>query len=130
MRFRRHQRSEFQETSRKRAALLRKQKKEREALPLFADQIAAEQPSVETVMGERRERWASQEVKQRQSRAIKWREGRAKLHQYPAAQRRRLLDFWNRHRWFPADPVYLLEMLNMYDGGRLDLDAPGVLVER
>ena len=40
----------FRDTPRKRSAVLRKQRSERESLPLFADQIAALQPSVDEVM--------------------------------------------------------------------------------
>ena len=47
MRFKRYGRYPFNDTPRKRAAVLRKQRNEREALPLFADQIAGEQPSVD-----------------------------------------------------------------------------------
>lgn len=51
MRFRRWPRSEpYGDTPRKRAAFLRKQRREREALPLFADQIAASQHGVEEEM--------------------------------------------------------------------------------
>jgi hypothetical protein len=54
MRFRRWPRpTSFEDTTRKRAALTRKQRLEREALPLFSDQIALKQTAVDTVMHER-----------------------------------------------------------------------------
>jgi hypothetical protein len=47
MRFRRAPRPRpFEETTRKRAAFLRKQRREHDALPLFSSQIAAEQHSL------------------------------------------------------------------------------------
>ena len=54
MRFRRWPRpTAYRETPRKRAAFLRKQCLEREALPLFADAIAARQHSVDEEMARR-----------------------------------------------------------------------------
>ena len=51
MRFHRFGKYEFRDTERKRAAFARKQKAEREALPLFADQVAAEQIDVDEERG-------------------------------------------------------------------------------
>lgn len=127
MRFRRYGRFAFQDTPRRRAAVLRKQAAERAGLPLFAEQIAAEQPAVDVVMADRRARWDARETAERQRRAALWRKGRARMRQYPAAVRARLLDYWNRHRWLPGDPVYFLDMMHMHDTGQLNLDAPGVL---
>ncbi|WP_317054365.1 hypothetical protein [Roseovarius rhodophyticola] len=45
MRFKRTPTFAFTDTPRKRAALRRKQQRERDALPLFAAQVAEEQPS-------------------------------------------------------------------------------------
>ena len=48
MRFRRWPRpTPFEDNTRKRAALIRKQRLEREALPLFSTQIAVQQPDVD-----------------------------------------------------------------------------------
>ncbi len=58
MRFIKSTRHPFNDTSRKRAALARKQKAEREALPLFANQIAASQKSPNDVMQARAAAWA------------------------------------------------------------------------
>lgn len=127
MRFRRYGRFAFQDTPRRRAAVLRKQAAERAALPLFAEQIAAEQPAVDAVMADRHARWDARETAERQRRAALWCKGRARMHQYPAVVRARLLDYWNRHRWLPGDPVYFLDMMHMHDTGQLNLDAPGVL---
>ncbi len=50
MRFKRTPSFAFTDTARKRAALRRKQQRKRDALPLFADQIAEEQPTEDEVM--------------------------------------------------------------------------------
>jgi hypothetical protein len=65
MRFIKSTRHPFTDTSRKRAALARKQKAEREALPLFADEIAAGQKSPDDVMQARAESWARSEARTR-----------------------------------------------------------------
>ena len=110
----------FTDTPRKRAALLRKQRAEREALPLFADQVAAEQESVDTVMADRAVIWSTRQQEARRQRAHDWRRARARLAHYPAEVRRELLAYWQRCKW-PADPPYLLSLMHMHDGGRLEL---------
>ena len=36
--------------------------------------------------------------------------------------RRALLDYWNGHRWLPGDPMYLLDLLHGFGGGRLVIE--------
>lgn len=120
MRFKRYGRYPFNDTPRKRAAVLRKQRNEREALPLFADQIAAEQASVDDVMIGRAVAWDNHEARSRAYEARKWREARARLRAYLPNERRALAAYWQRCGW-PAVPSYLLSMLHMYDTNRLDL---------
>ncbi len=67
MRFKRYGRYPFNGTLRKRAAVLRKQRNEREALPLFADQITGEQQSVDDVMTARAVAWDNHEARSRAS---------------------------------------------------------------
>lgn len=119
MRFKRYGRHSFQDTPRKRAALTRKQRAERDALPLFAEQVAADQLDADTVMDERARRWAETEMRWRAQRAADWRRARAKLSSYPEPERRALHDYWQRCGW-PADPNYLISMLHMFDTGRLE----------
>jgi len=121
MRFDRFGQYEFQDTRRKRAAFLRKQLKEQQRYPLFAEQIAAEQIDVDQEMVQRKAGWSKRFAEDRAQRAQKWRVGRAKLSQHAA--RVELLAYWQRCSW-PGDPTYLLSMLQMYDGGRLDLNPP------
>ena len=120
MRFKLWPRYSFRDTPRNRAAVLRCQKREREALSLFADEIQDQQPNVDDVMAARAARWTQREQDGRAHRALKWRQSRARLARYPDRERSALLAYWQRCGW-PADPVYLLEMLHMFDTGRLDL---------
>ncbi|WP_299082989.1 hypothetical protein [uncultured Ruegeria sp.] len=53
MRFKMWSRFAFEDTPRKPAALRRKQQKEREAVPLLADQISEQQPGEDEVMRKR-----------------------------------------------------------------------------
>ena len=55
----------YRDTSRKRAAFKRKQRLEREALPLFADMIAAGQHSFDEKMARRHIWWEEREHEQR-----------------------------------------------------------------
>lgn len=122
MRFIKSTRHPFTDTPRKRAALRRRQRLEREALPLFAEQIAAEQPEEDDVMRLRALRWAVSEQRTRDARAARWREARRRLAAMTVAERRVLTLGWNRAP-YPADPVYLLDFLHGYRVGRFTLDA-------
>lgn len=123
MRFHRYGKYEFRDTERKRAAFARKQRAEREALPLFADQVAAEQIGVDEEMTARRLQWERHQAIDRKRRADKWREARRRLKGYQEPVRGALLAYWQGCKW-PADPSYFLSMLHMYDTGRLSLDIP------
>lgn len=119
MRFKRVERFPFVDTPRKRAALARKQQRERDALPLFAGEIADEQPGPDEVMASRAKAWAAQEAAMRARDAGDWRRARAKLASYPEPARTALRDYWQVCGW-PATGSYLLTMLNMHDTGRLE----------
>lgn len=123
MRFHRFGKYEFRDTDRKRAAFARKQKAEREALPLFADQVAAEQIGVDEEMTTRLLQWERHQAIDRKRQADKWREARRRISDYQEPVRGALLAYWQGCKW-PADPSYFLSMLHMYDTGRLSLDIP------
>lgn len=130
MRFKRCERHAFIDTSRKRAALRRKQRLEREALPLLADLVAEAQPSEDDVMKARAVQWLEHERRSRALRADRWREARRRLSGFSANERAVLRDAWNRAP-YPADPVYLLDFLHSYSVGRFALDQmPFDLVAR
>lgn len=123
MRFKPWPRHAFTDTERKRAALRRKQRQERETLPLFAEQIAEEQPTEDQVMKERAEQWEAQEVRDRSGRAKKWREARRLIDALPDDERRAVRRAWDCAP-YPADPSYLLSVLHSYSLGRIDLKRP------
>lgn len=120
MRFHRFFTYAFEDTPRKRAAVVRKQRAEREALPLFAEQIAEAQEPVDKIMAARAALWTAQQQTARNRHSADWRRARARLAAYPLPMRGELLAYWQRCDW-PADPTYLLCMLNMHDNGRLEL---------
>ncbi len=122
MRFKLWTRHAFEDTPRKRAALRRKQQKERDALPLFAEQIAEEQPSEDEVMHDRAERWAAHEVRDRTARAQQWRQARRELDAMPEDQGKVLRLAWNCAP-YPASPVNLLGFLHSFRIGRIDIEA-------
>lgn len=121
MRFIKSTRHPFTDTSRKRAALARKQKAEREALPLFADQIAASQRSTDDVMQARAEAWAISQHQTRMRRAANWRKARREIDAMPPRMRTKLRAAWNGAP-YPADPVYLLDFLHGLRVGRYSVD--------
>lgn len=120
MRFKRYIDHAFEDTRRKRLALARSQRLQREKFPLFAEAIAETQPDADTVMAERAISWAEWTRTDRENRAQTWRRARARLAAYGDNVRPQLLNYWNRCRW-PADPGYLLSMMHMFDTGRLDI---------
>ncbi len=65
MRYKKHIRHPFTDTPRKRAAVLRRQQRERDAFPLFAEEIAADQEDVDQVMSDRERHWLTAEIKAR-----------------------------------------------------------------
>lgn len=124
MRFRLRPKPEpYRDTSRKRAAFKRKQRLEREALPLFAEMIAARQHSVDEEMARRHVWWDEQEHEQRALRAGRWRAARSRLFALPYDLRRTVRKLWRG--WpYPADPTYLLDLLHQIAVGRVDPHRP------
>lgn len=124
MRFRKWPRpTAYEETSRKRAAFLTKQRREREALPLFADMIASGQHSVEEEMARRAEWWPRQQQDRRDERAAVWREARTRLFAFPAVRRRTIRAVW-RDCPYPADPYSFAGFLHHIEIGKLDIARP------
>lgn len=124
MRFRRWHRPEpYGDTSRKRAAFLRKQRLDRESLPLFAADIAAQQHSVDEEMARRAIWWGEAERHRRQQRAARWRETRARLFAMPDPLRGRVREIW-RTCPYPADPASFADFLYQILVGMLDPYRP------
>lgn len=124
MRFRRWPRpTQFEDTPRKRAALLRKQRLEREALPLFAGQIANHQPEVDDVMHDRAADWLNAQRARRQERAAHWRDVRERLFAIDESLRMTVRRLW-RTCPYPADPSYFGDLLHQIAVGRIDPYRP------
>lgn len=123
MRFKRTLTFAFTDTSRKRVALRRKQQLERDALPLFADQIAEEQPTEDEVMARRAVLSDQQETRWRSERAAEWRKARRMIDSLPAEEGRAIRRVWDCAP-YPADPSRLLGVLHSYSLGKLDLKRP------
>lgn len=120
MRFRRWHRPEpYGDTPRKRAAFRRKQRLEREALPLFAEQIASTQHCVDAEMARRVVWWSEFERDWRNDRAAWWRKGRARLFALPDALRGLVRQIW-RTCPYPADPASFADFLHQIAVGKLD----------
>ena len=113
----------FEDTSRKRAAFIRKQRLEREALPLFANQIAAEQHGVDDEMILRAICWDKAERRRRSERAVSWRKVRSRFFALPGALRWTVGSLW-RTCPYPADPSYLADLLHQVAVGRIDPHRP------
>ncbi|WP_432816576.1 hypothetical protein [Sulfitobacter sp. JB4-11] len=123
MRFKKTPTFEFTDTPRKRAALRRKQRRERDALPLFAEQIAAAQPSEDEEMSRRADLSHAQEIRWRSDRAAKWRKARRMIDSLPAEDSLAIRRVWDCAP-YPADPSRLLSVLHSYSLGKIDLRRP------
>lgn len=121
MRFKRQLRYDYTVTDRKRSAASRWQRRQREALPLLGELIAETQPSIDEVMDTRVSTWITSQERERDRRADLWRQGRRGLEAHPPTIRSALLAYWNKDRWLPGDPTYLLDLLHGFSTGRLVL---------
>lgn len=121
MRFHRSPRHPFTDTPRKRAALRRRQAKEREALPLLAALVAEAQPSEDAVMEGRAAQWLVSEARARNWRAARWRRARREIAAMEPDRAAAVRAAWNRAP-YPADPTYLLDFLHGLRAGRFTLD--------
>lgn len=113
----------FEATARKRSAFLRKQRLEREALPLFADEIGARQHSVDDEMIRRAEAWDRWERRSRAQRAAAWRAARKRLFACDGTRRALIRRIW-RNCPYPADPASFADFLHQIAIGRLDPRRP------
>lgn len=102
MRFTKRQRHPFTDTARKRAAVLARQRKDRDKLPLFADEIATTQKSVDDVMTARDKHWIRREIETRQAEADKWRAVRRRIAAMPDHERKLFLTYWKGTAGIPA----------------------------
>lgn len=123
MRFKRTPTFEFTDTPRKWAALRCKQRREREALPLFAEQIAEAQPSEDEEMARRAVLSDTQDTRWRADRAAQWSKAHRMIDSLPEDERRAVRRAWDCAP-YPADPCRLLGVLHSYSLGKIDLRRP------
>ncbi len=120
MRFKRWPRVEaYQESARTRAAVALSQRRQRDRLPLLANLIAAEQPSIEAVIEERHQSWPKWQQEKRDYRAAEWRKARRVLQAYSLITRHAIRWLWNDAP-YPADPSYLSDFLLQIERGKVD----------
>lgn len=94
-----------------RAALVRRQRLEREKHPLFADEIAQAQPDIDEVMEGRPALKRANLAARRHERARAWRNARARLFALPDEERQTFRHWWNTDWNGPKAPEYLLDIL-------------------
>lgn len=100
----------YEVTNRKRAAVVRRQRLDREKFPLFAAEIAEGQDDPDEVLADRAIWIVERQRAQRSKRAADWLRARTILRLLSDDKRAAFLRFWNRSK-FPADPTYLISAL-------------------
>lgn len=101
----------FRDTDRKRAGVLRKQRVERDAYPLFAEKIAGEQSSVDSVMEKRRLLAVRSLASQRAFKAKCWRKARAKYFELTPEGKAHVRDRW-QHWVGPRNTICLMYLIS------------------
>lgn len=101
-------------TKRRLAAAKSKFKKELEALPLFAAQIAEEQPHAEDYVLSNDSSMIAWDRKNRKKIANNWRRARAMLKTMPDDVKNKLIMRWNNSRWLPKKSHYFLDMIHTH----------------
>lgn len=127
MRFDKVARYEYTPTARKTAAILRKQQRDRDKYPLFADMVAAEQKPPDEVHALRASAAVRSGIEQRAYLAVHWRRARREIAALPPAERDMILRRWNLSRFWPGTGLYLISMLHMHREGRLQEPSPNCL---
>lgn len=102
-------------TQRKASSFERKQEREANALPLFAEMIRGEQHDWETEKEIRQRKDDATLIQWRHRHAALWRKARAMYFALPADDRAAALRDWNtiwRGAWTPTNLIYLVEKYN------------------
>ena len=116
-------------TDRKRAAARRWQQRQRDALPLFGELIAEQQPSIDQVMSERIERW-DESGRMRREHCVRQLAQLAAARSTPTRQRRvePCATTGSLTAGLIGDPSYLLDMIHGLKTCRLSL-ADGIILQ-
>ena len=107
-------------TPRRLAAAKRTLKRQADALPLFSEQIRAEQPTPEERIRNFDDSHAEFAQRLRDHDAESWRKARAQLRSLPREEQEVVLTFWNKSS-MPADAGYFATVMHNYleQGGSL-----------
>lgn len=107
-------------TPRRLAAAKRALKCQADALPLFTEQIRAEQPTPEERIRNFDDNYAERAQGWRDHDAERWRKARAQLRALPKKEQEVVLGFWNKSS-MPADASYFATVMHNYieQGGSL-----------
>ena len=100
-------------TPRRLAAAKRTLKRQAEALPLFSEQIRAEQPTPKERIRTFDNNHAEWAQGMRDHDAEKWRKARAQLRSLPKEEQEVVLTFWNKSS-MPANAVYFATVMHNY----------------
>lgn len=98
-------------TGRRIASAKSKFKREQEALPLFASQIAEEQQTPESYILSKDEAMLRFEKIERKRVADNWRRARKMLKNMPNDVRDAAVKKWNSYRWLPKTASYFCDMI-------------------
>ncbi|KSQ21712.1 hypothetical protein APB26_32545 [Pseudomonas aeruginosa] len=98
-------------TQRKAAAFARKQKREQDSMPLFADQIAQEQVGWDDEKQRREERWVKSVQRMRDLQAKHWRRVRQAYYALDQVTRARCREYMAQWRggYTPTNMIYVIE---------------------
>jgi len=102
-------------TPRRLAAAKRALRRQRDKLPLFADEIAAGQPTPEERIKYFDEMHVEWLKRRRKYTASVWRRARKALREMDEAEQRRLLKFWNEDWLGPRDACYFADLVRNWD---------------
>jgi hypothetical protein len=94
----------------------RRLRRERDALPLFAAQIARSQPLATELVARSDQAMAAWWAELRAAAARSWRRSRARLRLLPEEERRAVLRLWNEGGQ-PATHEYLADLLTQWERG-------------
>ena len=104
------------QSKRRLAAAKRALQRERDKYPLFADEIARNQPTPEERIEMLNQESIRRVARMRKFRAEMWRKGRKMLKELSENEQKRFLDYWNNEWRGPRTGTYLCDLVRHWDG--------------
>lgn len=101
-------------TNQRLAAAKRKLKKEQDALPLFAEEIAEQQSTAEVLILTKDRQIMLSEIERRKYIADNWRRARKILKSMPKDVRLKAIEKWHSNRFMPKTAIYMMYMLHTH----------------